>query len=557
MDVPKMWGRIGMATLATVTSLLALPALASAGTRALSWGNGQYGALGIGSSEDSATPIVSDRLAGFTSVTASAAAGGRTAIALRPNGNTRVWGPFGMDAEGEDSYWVIPGKLMAKAVSAAIGDDSLYLVQADGSVLRQRWDTNDPATVIAGLDGVAEVAAGDGHVLARHTDGTVSAWGRNGNGQLGDGTTETRQTPQKVPGLTGVGSIAAGASESYAVLADGNVMAWGRQVWDPAWFTTSSQVETPEQIPGLAGVEAVSAADAALAVTDDGHVFTWGPNRDGQLCDGSTGNGSAPALVAGIDSATEVAAGMRHSLIRLEDGTVLACGSNAYGQLGVTGPDRSLTPVAVPGLVEVTGIAAGSNSSYAIQEDSAPVATIRLAPDYSGETWGSIRGSGLACGPQLCRGSYPVGATVSFTADSIRASRFTSWSGPCTGDGDCTATVTADATLRARFMMLPRGRVAPETGRGNKTVYPRLGSGVFPIFVYGRSRSVFGTRVMCRLYRKSRRGTRTWKKFRRCTNPNRIKGLKTGRYVLLARAANRFGYDRSPVKFRFRIKLAR
>ena len=51
---------------------------------------------------------------------------------------------------------------------------------------------------VRGLTGVTAIAAGDGHSLALQGDGTVWAWGFNGNGELGDGTTTNRHTP--VPG---------------------------------------------------------------------------------------------------------------------------------------------------------------------------------------------------------------------------------------------------------------------------------------------------------------------------------------------------------------------
>jgi alpha-tubulin suppressor-like RCC1 family protein len=42
------------------------------------------------------------------------------------------------------------------------------------------------------------------------------AWGWNGNGQLGDGTTTNRLTPVAVSGLSKVTAIAGGAAHSLA-----------------------------------------------------------------------------------------------------------------------------------------------------------------------------------------------------------------------------------------------------------------------------------------------------------------------------------------------------
>jgi alpha-tubulin suppressor-like RCC1 family protein len=55
----------------------------------------------------------------------------------------------------------------------------------------------------------------------------VGAWGYNGSGQLGNGTTTLSRAPVAVPGLSGVTAIAAGGEHSLALLADGTVRARG------------------------------------------------------------------------------------------------------------------------------------------------------------------------------------------------------------------------------------------------------------------------------------------------------------------------------------------
>ena len=63
-------------------------------------------------------------------------------------------------------------------------------------------DRNTPRKV-ASLSGVQAIAAGSGHAVFLHSDGTVSTVGGNSQGQLGLGDFKQRNTPQKVPTLSG------------------------------------------------------------------------------------------------------------------------------------------------------------------------------------------------------------------------------------------------------------------------------------------------------------------------------------------------------------------
>jgi hypothetical protein len=60
-------------------------------------------------------------------------------------------------------------------------------------------------------------------------DGSLWAWGSNNSGALGLGTAGPQPvgTPQKVPGLAGVTQLAAGNETSMALRSDGTLLAWG------------------------------------------------------------------------------------------------------------------------------------------------------------------------------------------------------------------------------------------------------------------------------------------------------------------------------------------
>jgi alpha-tubulin suppressor-like RCC1 family protein len=235
----------------------------------------------------------------------------------------------------------------------------------DGTII----DRHAPVQV-SGLTGVFIAIAGggflvdDGHSLALRNDGTVWAWGENVWGQLGDGTTTERHTPVQVVGaggigfLTGISAIARGIVHSVALKNDSTVWEWGMQIGD------ASPSYTPVQVPGLASITAISGGyEHAMALKNDGTVWAWGFNANGQLGDGTTSNRSTPVQVVGtggvnfLTGISAIAAGDFHSLALKNDGTVWVWG------------DGRTTPAQVSGLADITAIAACDEYSIALKND--------------------------------------------------------------------------------------------------------------------------------------------------------------------------------------------
>ena len=159
-------------------------------------------------------------------------------------------------------------------------------------------------------------------------------------------------SPVQVSGLSGVQAIVAGTAHALALKNDGTVWAWGANSNGQLGDGTGTDRSTPVQVTGgMAGVTALAAGVThSLAAKNDGTVWAWGGNDAGQLGDGSTTDHSTPVQVSGgLVGAVGLAAGTYHSLAVKNDGTVWAWGGNDLGQLGDSTTTGRRTPVQVRG----------------------------------------------------------------------------------------------------------------------------------------------------------------------------------------------------------------
>jgi alpha-tubulin suppressor-like RCC1 family protein len=414
------------APIAALTMGIAAPAQAA--NVATAWGLNQSGQLGDGTSSGpetcgaehkscSTTPVAVSSLSGVTAV----AAGRVDSMALLEGGTVMAWGngSFGQLGDGSTENSDVAVAVCAAGETApcanhlsgvraiAAGSDHNLALLENGTVVA--WgagalgngttEVSDVPLAVKELSGVRAIAGGENHSLALLSNGTVMAWGANAAGQLGDGSTTSSDVPVKVKGLSGVVAIAAGSAYSLAVLSNGTVMAWGRNAFGQLGDGGEANSDVPvavcavgEKAPcakKLEGVKAVSTGtEHALALLSNGAVLAWGNNGVGQLGDGSrTGPegcgpttaqpcAKSPVRVSGLTGIHAIAAGGRHSMALLTSGSALAWGENELGQLGVgtsTGPEPcgpfatpcSTTPVAVLTHGAVVGIAAGLEHSLA------------------------------------------------------------------------------------------------------------------------------------------------------------------------------------------------
>ncbi len=347
---------------------------------ARAWGRNDQGQLGDGTTTQRSTPVPVQSLNGAVSL----AGGELHSLALKADGTVWGWGynMYGQLGNGATRDRTTPAQGISGVAALAGGSSHSLLLKADGTVWacgsNEKGQLGVPTPTVEsptpiqvqGLSGVAAVAAGYYHSLARKTDGTVWAWGDNQYGQLGDGTTTPRLTPVRVMDLDGVAAVAGGYYHSLARKTDGTVWAWGGNQDGQLGDGTTTGRTTPVRVLNLDNIIAIAAGNThSLALRADGTVWAWGRNDSGQLGDGTNTQRSEPVQVQDLDRVAVIAAGYSHSLARKTDGTVWAWGDNLFGQLGDGTRTQRCTPVQVQGLDRAAAIAGGESHSLVLKVD--------------------------------------------------------------------------------------------------------------------------------------------------------------------------------------------
>lgn len=197
---------------------------------------------------------------------------------------------------------------------------------------------------VAGVGDAIELATGLSHACAIRRAGTVTCWGINLFGQLGDGTTQRSSSAVPVGGVTDAVALAAGTSFTCALIRGGTVTCWGANYSGQLGDGTKTSRGTAAPVNDVTGAVAIAAGEHhACAIVSGGAVKCWGKNDEGQLGNGSTLESLAPTAVS-ISDAVQVVAASRFTCARLRSGQVSCWGANTLGQLGSGSPNAAPNP---------------------------------------------------------------------------------------------------------------------------------------------------------------------------------------------------------------------
>jgi alpha-tubulin suppressor-like RCC1 family protein len=184
------------------------------------------------------------------------------------------------------------------------------------------------------------VACGCSHTMAITEDNMLYGWGTNWYGELGTGSQISSRKPVKcnIPNM--IKQVACGANFTIAVSVAGNVFSFGLNtsgqlgvsgVYEPKRL--DPVMITSINIPIFA---VACGKEHCLALTDDenGYIFSWGCNKDGQLGLGYLQDQCEPRIIENFGKIVSIACGWCHSIALDESGNLYSWGLNTSGQLG-------------------------------------------------------------------------------------------------------------------------------------------------------------------------------------------------------------------------------
>lgn len=193
----------------------------------------------------------------------------------------------------------------------------------------------------AGGRAFVDIASGATHSCGVVASGAAFCWGSGSNGRLGRGGTDLTDadTPVAVAGGIAFAALAIGDSHNCGLSTAGLAYCWGRNTNGQLGSgATNSYNTAPVSVSGGRTYSAISAEEGTTcALTTTGQAYCWGVNATGQLGDGTTTSRNEPLAAAG-----------ERRFARIAVAGNFACGMDAAGDVycwgGSFGTGQRITP---------------------------------------------------------------------------------------------------------------------------------------------------------------------------------------------------------------------
>lgn len=336
-------------------------------------------------------------------------------------------GIWSLETQGQyegDSGW--PKPVLPKELYAWGRNNAGQLAQGNTT------NRSSPVQIGSLVNWSNQITQGTNSCLAIKNDGTLWAWGANGNGELAQGDTAQRNSPVQVGALTTWLRVAAGYTFCAAVKTDGTLWAWGNNSLGQLGQGNTTNYSSPVQVGALTDWQQVDAGyNACAAVKTDGTLWTWGQNTEGRLGLSDTTNRSSPVQVGALTTWASVRIGFKYMHGVTTGGELYAWGYNSNGQLGTSNTVTYQSPVQVGSL--------SSWSKAAPAKTSTAYHTVATTTDGKLYAWGYNGAGQLGQGDTTQRSS------------PVQVGALTTWLEPSAGSGssanDTSLATKTDGTL--------------------------------------------------------------------------------------------------------------
>lgn len=229
-----------------------------------------------------------------------------------------------------------------------------------------------------------QLAGGEQTLFAVTADGKVYATGYGAVGRLGIGGTDSVMVPTLLESIQHVFikkiAVNSGGKHCLALSSEGHVYSWGEGDDGKLGHSNRLSYERPKLIEPLLGTEIVDIACGghhSAAISSAGLLYTWGKGRYGRLGHGDSDDQTKPKIVAALQDykAVDVACGSgdAQTLCVTDDDNVWSWGDGDYGKLGRGGSDGCKTPMKIESLagLGVIKVECGSQFSVALTRSGA------------------------------------------------------------------------------------------------------------------------------------------------------------------------------------------
>ncbi len=226
--------------------------------------------------------------------------------------------------------------------------------------------------------GVVNVSAGEDHSCMALNDGTARCWGAAEDGQLGNLDGDDENAAQAVYGVTTAVGVSAGGLISCMLLVDGQVRCCGDNTDGALGDGLSEHYDcggydcgpAPVSVAGLQTATQIAAgAWHACALLADTTLRCWGDNEGGQLGDNTIEDRFTPTPVLGLSGVVHMDTGSSHTCAALDDGSAYCWGWNDEGSLGDDSGAEQHSPVRVLQVEDAVEVGAGQVHSCVLLAD--------------------------------------------------------------------------------------------------------------------------------------------------------------------------------------------